>query len=106
MQGPVLLPSSPPALPSPFAPCGSCRKHLKPSGSWREPTRLKSRWCEPGNAPGCLSACQHGQESQEGLSPRTDPGLRSLRAAGIAFPPAPWSGGSPAPVQNLQWVKH
>lgn len=36
MRGPVLLPSSPLTLPSLFAPCGSCRKHLKPSGSWRE----------------------------------------------------------------------
>lgn len=43
MQGPVLLPSSPLTLPSPFAPCGSCRKHLKPSGSWREnPHALKA----------------------------------------------------------------
>lgn len=30
-------------LPSPpFVPCGSRRKHLEPSGSWREPTRLKA----------------------------------------------------------------
>lgn len=60
-----------------FAPCGSGRKYLEPSSSWREPTAAEG-------GLGCLSAYQHAARRDGACS---CPGA----FVGITIPPAPRS---------------
>ena len=97
----VLLSPSPLALPSLCA----LRLSQEAFGAFRFLERthtFKSLWCKLGNAPGCLRACQHRQDSQERASTLTLSVPWSLRAARVTFPPVPWSGGSPACLQSVR----
>lgn len=68
------------ATSPPFAPRGSCKKHLELSGSWREPTCLKGSTASRGT-PRVVRAREPGVSEH-----------RDRAGAGGAFAPVPWLG--------------